>query len=72
MPDLMLSLASPQSLQSMLVVLLALFAKDFLVGALRRVARRLLTDKDPKNDVVGEALDQAADSIERVAKKSAK
>lgn len=69
MPDLMLSLASPQSLQSMLVVLLALFAKDFIVGALRRVARRLLTDKDPKNDVVGEALDQAADSIERVAKK---
>jgi hypothetical protein len=69
MPDLMLSLASPSSLQSMLVVLLALFAKDFIVGALRRVAKRLLTDKDPKNDVVGEALDQAADSIERVAKK---
>jgi hypothetical protein len=72
MPDLLLSLASPSSLQSMLVVLLALFAKDFIVGALRRVAKRFLTDKDPKNDVIGEALDQAADSIERVAAKSAK
>jgi hypothetical protein len=69
MPDLMLSLASPQSLQSMLVVLLALFAKDFIVGILRRVSRQMLTDKDPKNDVVGVALDQAADSIERVAAK---
>jgi hypothetical protein len=72
MPDLLLSLASPSSLQSMLVVLLALFAKDFIVGALRRVAKKFLTDKDPKNDVIGEALDQAADSIERVAAKSAK
>jgi hypothetical protein len=72
MPDLLLSLASPSSLQSMLVVLLALFAKDFIVGALRRVAKRFLTDKDPKNDVIGEALDQAADSIERVAAKKSK
>jgi hypothetical protein len=73
MPDLLLSLVSPQSLQSMLVLLLALFAKDFIVGALRRVSKRLLTDSDKGNDVVGEVLDQAADSIERVAaKKSGK
>jgi hypothetical protein len=72
MPDLLLSLASPESLKFIVLTMLALFAKDFVVGALRRVARRLLTDKDPKNDVIGEALDQAADSIERVAAKKSK
>ena len=73
MPDLLLSLASPESLKFIVLTMLALFAKDFVVGALRRVAKRFLTDKDPKNDVIGEALDQAADSIERVAaKKSGK
>lgn len=69
MPELMLSLASPSSLQSMLAVLLALFAKDFIVGILRRVSRQLLSDKDKHNDVIGVALNQAADSIERVAVK---
>ena len=53
----------------MLVVLLALFAKDFIVGILRRVSRQLLSDKDKNNDAIGVALDQAADSIERVAVK---
>jgi hypothetical protein len=64
--DFLLSFASPESLKSIVVVLLALFAKDFVVGALRRLSRRLLTDKDPRNDVLGELADQAADSIEKV------
>jgi hypothetical protein len=67
MPELLLSLASPESLKFIVLTMLAIFARDFIVGALRRVSKRLLTDKDPKNDVLGEALDQAADSIERAA-----
>ena len=67
MPDFLLSLASPESLKFIVLAMLGMFARDFVVGILRRFAKRLLTDKDPKNDVLGEALDQAADSIERTA-----
>lgn len=73
MPDFLLSLASPDSLKFLVLAMLGMFARDFVVGALRRVSKRLLTDADKGNDVLGEALDQAADSIERVAaKKSGK
>jgi len=72
MPDFLLSFASPESLKLIVLAMLGMFARDFVVGALRRVAKRLLGDKDPKNDVVGEALDQAADSLERVTARDQK
>jgi hypothetical protein len=72
MTDLIASIISPQNIQSIVIVMLGLFAKDFVVGVLRRLSKRLLTDKDPKNDALGELADQAADSIEKVRIPSAK
>ena len=66
MSDLIGSLITPQNLQSIIIVMLGLFAKDFVVGVLRRLSRKLLTDKDPKNDGLGELADAAADSLEKV------
>jgi hypothetical protein len=66
MIDLIASIITPQNIQSIVIVMLGLFAKDFVVGVLRRLSKRLLTDKDPKNDALGELADQAADSIEKV------
>ena len=62
----LLAFASPDSLKSIIVVMLALFAKDFVVGLLRALKRKLLGDKDPRNDALGEAAGVLADSIERV------
>jgi len=72
MTDLIASIITPQNIQSIVIVMLGLFAKDFVVGVLRRLSKRLLTDKDPKNDALGELADQAADSIEKVRIPSAK
>ena len=66
MTDLIASIITPQNIQSIVIVMLGLFAKDFVVGVLRRLSKRLLTDKDPKNDALGELADQAANSIEKV------
>ena len=62
----LLAFASPDSLKSIVLVMLALFAKDFVVGLLRALKKRLLSDKDPKNDALGEAAGVLADSIEKV------
>jgi hypothetical protein len=48
--------------------MLALFAKDIVVGALRAVAKKLLSDKNTKNDALGEAAVVLADSIEKIKK----
>jgi hypothetical protein len=48
--------------------MLALFAKDLVIGALRAVAKKLLSDKNPKNDSLGEAAVVLADSIEKIKK----
>ena len=66
MTDLIANILTPQNIQSIVIVMLGLFAKDFVVGVLRRLSKKLLTDKDPKNDALGELADQAADSIEKV------
>ena len=71
MIDLIGSLITPQNIQNIIIVMLGLFAKDFVVGVLRRLSKKLLTDKDPKNDALGELADQAADSLERVKVPSA-
>ena len=60
------SILSPENMQSVIVVMLALFAKDFVSGILHRLAKRLLSDKDPKNDVLGELAEQAAVSIDKI------
>lgn len=59
---------SPASLNSAIIIMLALFAKDIVVGALRAVAKKLLSDKDKKNDALGEAAVVLADSIEKIKK----
>lgn len=62
------NLLNPASLNSVVVVMLALFAKDLVVGALRAVAKKLLTDKNKNNDGLGVAADVLADSIEKIKK----
>ncbi len=66
MESLIANILTPENVRAVIVVVVGMFAKDFVVGMFRRVAKRFLTDKDPKNDVVGEVLNQAADSIEKV------
>ena len=61
-------LLSPASLNSAIIVMLALFAKDVVVGALRALAKKLLTDKNKKNDGLGEAATVLADSIDKIKK----
>jgi hypothetical protein len=62
----LLAFASPDSLKSIIVVMLALFAKDFVVGVLRAFSKRIRGDKDPKNDGLADVADAAADSLEKV------
>ena len=62
------SLLSPASLNSAIIVMLALFAKDVVVGALRALAKKLLSDKNKKNDGLAEAAVVLADSIEKIKK----
>lgn len=61
-------LLSPASLNSAIIVMLALFAKDVVVGALRAFSKKLLTDKNKKNDGLGEAALVVADSIDKIKK----
>jgi hypothetical protein len=56
------------NLNSAVIVMLALFAKDFVVGLLRAVSKKLLTDKNKKNDALGETAAVLADSLEKVKK----
>ena len=66
MEHLITSVLTPENFKSILIVMLGLFAKDFVVGILRRIQKRLLGDKDPKNDGLGELAGAAADSIEKI------
>lgn len=66
MESLIANILTPENVKAVVVVVVGLFAKDFVAGLFRRLAKRFLTDKDPKNDVVGDVLNQAADSIEKV------
>jgi len=61
-------LLTSANLNSAVIVMLALFAKDFVVGILRAFSKRLLTDKDKKNDGLGETAAVLADSLEKIKK----
>ena len=61
-------LLTAANLNSAVVLMLALFAKDFVVGILRAVSKKLLTDKDKKNDAIGVTAGVIADSLEKVKK----
>ena len=57
------SLATPGNIQALIVVMLAFLARDIVVAAVRALSRRLLTDKDPKNDDFGKLLALLADNL---------
>jgi hypothetical protein len=59
-------LLSPHGAASMVAMLLALFARDIVVGMLRAYSRRAKADKDPKNDAAADAADVIADSITKL------
>lgn len=69
MESLLKDLASPHAISQLVVVMLALFAKDVVVGMLRAYSKRAHTDKDPSNDAVADAADVIANSIEKVSLK---
>lgn len=57
------SLATPANVQALIVVMLAFLARDIVVAAVRALAKKLLTDKDPKNDDFGKLLAALADNL---------
>ena len=69
MESLLKDLASPHAVSQLVVVMLALFAKDVVVGMLRAYSKRAHTDKDPSNDAAADAADVIANSIEKVSLK---
>lgn len=56
-------LISAHGIANVVAVLLALFARDVVVGMLRAYAKRAHSDKDPSNDAAADAADVIADSI---------
>jgi hypothetical protein len=60
-------LVSPHAVSQVVMVLLALFARDVVVGLLRSYAKRAHTDKDPGNDAAADAADVIADGIEKLS-----
>lgn len=66
MESFLLKLLTPENLNSAVVMMLVLFTKDFVVGALRRLEKKLLTDKDKGNDALGQLAGAAADAIDNV------
>jgi hypothetical protein len=62
-------LLSPHGAASIVAMLLALFARDVVVGLLRAYAKRAHGDKDPANDAAADAADVIADGIEKISMK---
>lgn len=58
-------LSDPQSLAHVVLLMLALFAKDAVVAILRRAAASIRADKNPKNDHVADVADAVADTLEK-------
>lgn len=67
--SLLKDLASPHAAAQVIMVLLALFARDVAVGLLRSYQRRTKEDKDPSNDAAGDAAGVIADGIEKISLK---
>jgi hypothetical protein len=59
-------LISPHGAASIVAMLLALFARDVVVGMLRAYSKRAHGDKDPSNDAAADAADVVANSIEKL------
>jgi len=59
-------LLSPHGAASVVAMLLALFARDIVVGMLRAYSKRAHGDKDPSNDAAADAADVIADSITKL------
>lgn len=62
-------LANPHAVSQIVIVMLALFARDVTVGLLRTYQRRTKEDKDPGNDAAGDAAGVIADGIEKLSLK---
>ena len=58
--------ASPHTLANIVAVLLALFARDVVVGLLRAVAKKVKEARDPSNDWLADAALVVVNAIERV------
>jgi len=63
---ILVDVASPHTLANIVAVLLALFARDVVVGALRAVAKKVKEDRDPSNDWIADAALVIVGAIERV------
>ena len=63
---ILVDVASPHTLANIVAVLLALFARDVVVGALRAVAKKVKEDRDPGNDWLADAALVVVNAIERV------
>lgn len=60
------NVASPNGIAQLVLMLLALFARDVVVGGLRAFSKRVHSDKDPKNDAIGDAADVVANAIDKL------
>jgi hypothetical protein len=60
------NLTNPNSITNIVVVMLALFAKDITVALLRAAAVRILGDKNKKNDHLADVANAVADSLEKL------
>jgi len=60
------NLTNPNSITNIVVVMLALFAKDIVVALLRAAAKKILSDKNPKNDHLADVAEAVADSLEKL------
>ena len=60
------SVATPNALINIVGVLLALFARDVVVGALRALAKRVKEDRDPNNDWMADAALVIVGAVEKV------
>jgi hypothetical protein len=58
--------ATPNALINIVGVLLALFARDVVVGALRALAKRVKEDRDPSNDWMADAALVIVGAVEKV------
>lgn len=58
--------ATPNALVNIVAVLLALFARDVVVGALRALAKRVKEDRDPSNDWMADAALVIVGAVEKV------
>lgn len=66
MQDLISKLVTPENLTNAVTVFLMLFAKDFVVGILRSIQKRWLSDKDKGNDEMAKIAGTIADGLENV------